>query len=119
MSEVRTYSGSCHCGAVRFKVNTTLEQVLACNCSICSKSGYWLTFVPETNFKLLSGGDNLSDYQFAKKHIHHAFCKTCGVRSFAKGTSPDGVVMFAVNVRCLDDVDLTDITPAPFDGKSL
>ena len=119
MSDPKLYQGGCHCGKVRYEVKTGLEPVISCNCSICSKSGYWLTFVPEKDIKLLSGSDDLADYQFNKKHIHHVFCKACGVRSFAKGTSPDGVTMIAVNVRCLDDIDLSSIKPAPFDGKSL
>ena len=119
MADPTHYSGGCHCGAVRFETKADISAPIACNCSICSKSGYWLTFVPEGDFKLLSGADNLTDYQFAKKHIHHVFCKTCGVRSFAKGATPDGGTMYAVNVRCLDGVDLAAITPRPFDGKSL
>lgn len=119
MAEQKTHTGGCHCGRVRYEAETALEPVIACNCSICTKSGYWLTFVPESAFRLLSGADNLADYQFAKKHIHHLFCKTCGVRSFARGTSPDGTTMIAINVRCLDDVDLSAITPVPYDGKSL
>ena len=119
MSDPKLYQGGCHCGKVRYEVKSGMEAVISCNCSICAKSGYWLTFVPESDFKLLSGGGDLADYQFNKKHIHHVFCKTCGVRSFAKGTSPDGVTMIAVNVRCLDDVDLSTLKPAPFDGKSL
>lgn len=118
MADKKTYTGGCHCGAVRYTAATALEPVIACNCSICTKAGYWLTFVPESDFQLLSGADNLSDYQFAKKQIHHLFCKTCGVRSFARGSAPDGTAMIAINVRCLDGVDLSAVTPLPYDGKS-
>lgn len=118
MSEAKTYEGGCHCGRVRYEIESALEPVISCNCSICAKSGSLLTFVPESAFKLHSGDDNLTDYQFNKKIIHHLFCKTCGVRSFSRGLGPDGTPMIAVNVRCLDDVDVSKLSPMPYDGKS-
>lgn len=119
MAEAKRHEGGCHCGAVRYEVVTALEPVIACNCSICAKTGSLLTFVPESGFKLVSGEGNLSDYQFNKRVIHHLFCNTCGIRSFARGKSPDGQDMVAINVRCLDGVDVSQLTPIPFDGKSM
>lgn len=119
MAETRVHQGGCHCGAVRYEVTTDLAHVIACNCSVCAKHGLWLTFVPAAAFRLLSGEGALQDYQFARKQVHHLFCRSCGVESFARGTAPDGGETIAVNVRCLDDVDIAAITPAPFDGKSL
>ena len=116
------HQGGCHCGAVRYEVDLDLSQPLnECNCSICGKTGTRLAFVPGSQFTLRSGEDNLTDYTFHKKHIHHTFCRTCGVRSFAHGATPDGGTMYAVNVRCLDDVDLeaTARVVKMFDGKSL
>lgn len=119
MANTHTYTGGCHCGKVRYEVELKLDRVMACNCSICSKKATLLSFVPSEQFKLLSGEDALSDYQFNKKNIHHLFCKTCGVQSFAKGTGPDGKPMRAINVRCLDGVDPSTLNVGHFDGKSL
>ena len=119
MAETKTYAGGCHCGKVRFEVKTDVSRVLACNCSICSKAGWLLAFAPVEQFTLLSGEDVLSDYQFGKKRAHHLFCAGCGVRSFSRGKAPDGREMYAVNVRCLDGVDVDALTITPFDGKSL
>lgn len=118
MPETKTYSGGCHCGKVRYEATTDLAQVLSCNCSICTKRGLLPTFVPPQQFRLLSGGDALTDYQFASKNIHHLFCPACGVGSFARGTGPDGSEMVAINVRCLEGVDLASLTLTPIDGKS-
>lgn len=119
MTETKTWPGGCHCGAVRYEVESDLEGLVSCNCSICQKRGLILSFVPQAKFRLLSGREALTDYQFDKKRIHHLFCSTCGVASFAEGDSPDGGPMVAVNVRCLDDVDVTGMTPKLFDGRSL
>jgi len=117
--EMQTYRGGCHCGRVRYQVAATLDPVLSCNCSICQKRGYLLTFVPRAQFKLLSGEDALTDYQFNKKVVHHLFCANCGISSFGTGTGPDQSEMVSINVRCLDDVDLDALTVTSFDGKSL
>ena len=116
MSEARTYSGGCHCGRVRYEATTDLGRVIECNCSICTKRGLLFTFVRPQQFVLSSGGD-LTDYQFNKKVIHHLFCPDCGVESFATGRAPDGTEMIAVNVRCLEEVDLSEIKRTPHDGR--
>jgi hypothetical protein len=75
--------------------------------------------VPTEAFHLEAGEDRLQDYQFNKHVIHHFFCRTCGVESFARGVAPGGAEMVAVNVRCLDGVDVGALTPTPFNGKDL
>ena len=115
-----THHGSCHCGAVQYSVDIDLEaQPITCNCSICGRTGAVLSFVPANSFHLEKGEDHLQDYQFNKHVIHHLFCKTCGVRSFARGEGPKGPTV-AVNVRCLDGVNVFDAVAKAkqFDGKS-
>ena len=116
---LKKYSGGCQCGKVRYEVATDPSQAIACNCSNCSRHGLWLTFAMPDQFKLLSGEDALVDYQFNKHVIHHLFCPACGVESFARGKTQDGRDMIAVNVRCLDGVDIATLAPKPFDGRSL
>jgi hypothetical protein len=118
MAETKTYAGGCHCGKVRYEVKTDLSPLISCNCSICSKTGAILTFVPVGQFTLLQGEGELTDYQFNKHVVHHLFCKTCGIRSFAHGKGPDGQEMRAINVRCLEGVDIDALTPMKYDGKS-
>ena len=118
MSEPTTHAGGCHCGRVRYRATLSLGNVIECNCSICTKKGHLLTFVPAEQFELESGEGELTDYQFNKSVIHHLFCKVCGIESFARGMGPDGKAKVAINVRCLDDVDLGALERTPFDGKS-
>lgn len=120
MAEMAKYRGGCHCGEVRYEVETALDPVMSCNCSICQKRGALWSFVPAENFALRAGADDLKDYQFGKKSIHHLFCAQCGVAAFSRGTSPkSSAEMIAVNVRCLDDVDVATLKVTPFDGRSL
>lgn len=112
------YAGGCHCKLVRYTVDMQLANALVCNCSICSKKGQRLGFAPESNFKLISGQTNLSDYQFGQKRIHHLFCKNCGVSSFGKATMPDGTKMVSINLNCLDD-DTSKLPLHHYDGKNL
>jgi hypothetical protein len=117
MSNANTHTGGCHCGKVRYEVTTDLgAPVMACNCSMCSKKGTLLSFVPSGDFKLLQGEDALTKYQFNKKVIDHLFCSTCGVTSFARGKKPDGTPMIAINNRCIDGVDVEKLQIKHYDG---
>ena len=113
------HAGGCHCGKVRYEVDMNLANALSCNCSICMKKGTLLDFVPAESFKLLSGEQDLTRYQFNKKVIDHLFCKHCGVQSFAIGAAPDGKKVVAVNVRCLDNIDLSKLTVQEYNGKDV
>jgi hypothetical protein len=118
MSEAKLHAGGCHCGKVRYEVKLDLEKpVISCNCSMCGRVGSLLTFVPAAEFKLLSGEDSLTDYQFNKHVIHHLFCKACGIKSFARGKGRDGGDMVAINARCLDGVDVAGLNVTLYDGK--
>lgn len=114
---MKTYTGGCHCGAVRYEVKTDLNYVIECNCSLCFKRGNILAFVPADQFTLLSGEEKLTDYQFNKKIIHHLFCSICGVGSFGRGVGKNDAPMAAVNLRCMDGVDLSTLTINPYNGK--
>jgi hypothetical protein len=117
MSEPKTYTGGCHCKKVRYEVTTDLGRVIQCNCSHCSIKSLLLTFVPPEQFKLLSGDDATTTYHFNRHAIDHRFCATCGVQSFAQGKNRDGTPMYAINVRCLEGVDVASLTLTPADGK--
>ena len=119
MSEAKKYTGGCHCGKVRYEVTVDLsEPAITCNCSMCGRSGTVLRFVPADSFKLLSGEDVLTEYRFNSKVINHCFCSVCGIKSFAMGKGKEGVDTRAINVRCLDGVDLEQIPTRHVDGKS-
>lgn len=119
MPETKTYNGGCHCGRVKYEVTTDLGMVMECNCSHCSKRGLLLTFVAPDKFTALAGDDGMQDYQFNKKMIHHLLCPACGIESFARGTAPDGKKMVAINVRCLEGVDVKSLSPVPFNGRDM
>ena len=117
--ELKTYTGSCHCGKVKYQVAIDLGHAMTCNCSICSRTGSVMVFVPQAQFTLLQGQNEQTDYQFNKMNVHHLFCSTCGVRSFGRGTGRGGAEMCMINVRCLEGVDLKALAIKEMDGKSL
>lgn len=113
------YKGSCHCGKIALEVEGDIGSVMQCNCSICQRRGSLLWFVPASQMTLTTSRENLSTYQFGKKSISHHFCATCGCAPFGEGAMPDGTRMVAVNVRCLDGIELDTLTVEKFDGRSL
>ncbi|MBI1359316.1 MAG: GFA family protein [Alphaproteobacteria bacterium] len=114
------YTGSCHCGAVRYSAEADIQGVMECNCSHCSKKGFLLAFIPASDFTLETPDAPLSEYRFNKMHIAHKFCPTCGVEAFAHAKHPvTGVDTVALNVRCLKDVDISRFPVKQVDGASL
>jgi hypothetical protein len=113
------YTGSCHCGKVAFEVEGEIGPVIECNCSICSRKGSLLWFVPRESVRFTTPEGDASEYLFNKHHIHHRFCPACGIHPYAVGKNAKGGDMAAINVRCLEGVDLSKLTVKPFDGRSL
>lgn len=117
--ETEIHKGGCHCGKVTYEAELSLDGSIECNCSHCQIKGLILKFIPASQFKQISGADNLATYHFNKHVINHSFCRSCGVESFATGKGPDGSDIVAVNLRCLKDIDVSTLKPTPFDGKKL
>lgn len=113
------YRGSCHCGQVAFEVEGEIQGAMACNCSICVRKGTLMWFVPREKLHLLTPDDAASTYTFNKHLIQHRFCPTCGIHPYAEGVMPDGTPMIAINVRCLEDIDLASVPVTQFDGRSM
>jgi hypothetical protein len=113
------YTGSCHCGKVRFDVEGELKGATACNCSICSRKGSLLWFVPREQLTLLTAEENIGTYTFNKHAIKHRFCQTCGIHTYGEGADPKGNRMAAINIRCLEGTDPESIPVQKFDGRSL
>jgi hypothetical protein len=111
------YTGKCHCGAVRYEAEADLSTVIECNCSYCAMKGLILAFTPAEQVTLLTPDAALTEYQFNKKHIHHMFCPVCGVQPFSHGNNSEGVATYALNVRCIEGIDLAALNPKPVNGK--
>jgi len=114
-----THRGSCHCGRIAFDVEGEIAQVMECNCSICSRRGYLLWFVPRAQVRLATPESDLATYRFNKRRIEHHFCPTCGCAPFGFASDEKGDAQAAVNVRCLEGVDLSSLKVVHFDGRSL
>ena len=112
------YQGSCHCGKVAFEVEGEIKGALACNCSICSRKGSLLWFVPRDKLTLLTPEDAAGTYTFNKHVIKHRFCRVCGIHPYAEAVDPKGVPTAAVNIRCLQGIDPATVPVQQFDGRS-
>lgn len=111
------HRGSCHCGRVAYEVEGEIDKAIACNCSICQRRGSLLWFAPIENFQRLTPESNEQPYTFNKHVIEHRFCTTCGMHPFAIGTNPKGEKMAAINVRCVENIDLENVPVTHYDGR--
>ena len=97
------YKRSCHCGSVKFSVETDLSKVVQCNCSICKRKNAKMNLLPKEAITITQGQENLSIYQFGTNIAKHFFCKTCGIYTHHQRKSdPNGI---GVNLGCLDELD--------------
>jgi hypothetical protein len=103
----QTYQGSCHCGRVKFEVKIELDHVRICDCSICRRRGALNHRVESQHLRLLTPLDELTLYTFHTHTARDYFCPTCGILPFRRPRTNPSV--WAINVRCLEGVDLDAI----------
>ena len=111
---MKTYQGSCHCGAIRFEADLDAHQsTIRCNYSFCRKIRCWAVQVEPACFRLMAGQSALSEYQFGSKIERHFFCKHCGARPFGRGNSPRLGPFYGVSINCLDNLAPDDLANMP------
>ena len=99
------YTGACHCGAVRFSVEATIDELTTCDCSLCVKKNALMARVPERALTVFKGYAMLSLYQWNTRVAKHYFCRQCGIYVFhRKRSAPE---FYGVNVFCLENFDPT------------
>ena len=73
--------GSCLCGAVKYRIDHTVEEVTHCHCGMCRKQhgAAFATYasVPRDDLSYLSGLDVLSAYHSSGRVVRK-FCAICG-----------------------------------------
>ncbi|MFK7865493.1 MAG: GFA family protein [Pseudohongiellaceae bacterium] len=110
----KQFEGSCHCGAIQFKVTTNFPELTTCDCSICRRKNALMVKVHEEKFELVTGEDQLSMYQFHTNTAKHYFCSVCGIYPFhRKKVAPD---FYGVNVYCLEGADIENVPVRATDG---
>ncbi|KQT08852.1 GFA family protein [Ramlibacter sp. Leaf400] len=112
------YRGSCHCGKVAFEVEGDIDSGMACNCSMCQRKGSLLWFTGRDAFTLLTPEADAATYLFNKHAIRHRFCPACGIHPFAEAKDPQGRDTVAVNIRCIEGIDLDKVPVKHFDGRA-
>jgi len=114
---MQTYTGTCHCGAVKFEVDMDLADPFRCNCTFCIRRGAVRQKVPVQSFRLLQGDPDLVRYG-GRDFSNHFFCARCGIHVFTKITRANEDTI-AVSLGCPSDLDLESVVPRIFDGARL
>jgi hypothetical protein len=114
----KMHKGSCHCGDMTFEVDGECEHAIECNCSHCARKGYLLWFVPRHKLKHAIPEHHIGTYTFNRHVIQHHFCLRCGCAPFGEGQDPAGNATAAINIRCLEGIDLGTVKKIPYDGLS-
>ena len=112
---IKTYTGSCHCGAVKFTAAIDLDQGSArCNCTFDRKTRFWGAFVKPDAFRITAGEENLTEYHKHPEAPHKFFCKTCGVYIYGTGDADYmGGPFVSVSISALDDATPEELAATP------
>jgi hypothetical protein len=116
--EMKTYDGSCHCGAVAFSFRSPeIKSGRRCNCSVCIRKGAVMSveyFRPEA-FLTLTGKDSLAVYRFGDRMVNHYFCKRCGIYPFHDAVEKPGFLR--INLGCVSELDPLALDISLINGK--
>lgn len=111
------HAGSCHCGAVRFRVDADIVEHTTCDCSLCVKRNALMAKVPEAALTITQGADVLTLYEWNTRRAKHYFCSRCGIYVFhRKRAAPDH---YGVNVFCLDGYDVGAVPVRATEGANM
>ena len=108
-------SVSCHCGRVKFEVDADIGEVVECNCSMCVRSGFLHWYVEPDRIRYLTERQGVSTYWWRSITGGQHFCSNCGTPLIRTSTTFPPPV--SVNARCIDGINLRDLTIRQFDGK--
>ena len=77
-----------------------------------------MSMVKNEDFKIISGIEKLSIYQFHSKVAKHYFCSICGIYTHHNPRSNPSMTGF--NVGCIDDIDTLESSKevSLIDGKN-
>jgi hypothetical protein len=104
-SLLRTFEGSCHCGALGFSFDTTLPvthwRVRACQCGFCRAHAARTTSDPSGRLAFhVERGDALQRYRFGLMTADFLLCRSCGVYLGAQIAATAGTYGI-INTRAL------------------
>lgn len=94
-SNLHTFAGSCHCGALGFAFHTALPvgewSVRACQCGFCRAHGAVTTSDPSGRLTFrVDRRESLQRYRFGLKTADFLLCSGCGVYVGAQIETPRG-----------------------------
>jgi hypothetical protein len=112
-----SYAGSCHCGAVTYRVDAEIGEVFRCDCSLCKRRGALMAAVPVSALTILSGKDRLTLYQWNKRIAKHYFCSVCGIYPFHQRRADPN--QYGVNTGCLEGFDPSSVPERKGTGSTL
>jgi len=112
---LKTYEGSCHCGAIRYEADIDLSNGTGrCNCTFCLKARAWATFVKPGAFRLAAGSGSGVPYHKHPEAPVKYHCDRCGVHTHSIGDADYmGGPFVCVFVNTLDNVSPEELLSGP------
>tara|TARA_B100000676_G_scaffold40731_2_gene38696 strand:- start:927 stop:1343 length:417 start_codon:yes stop_codon:yes gene_type:complete len=99
MNETAQHTGGCLCGAVRYRVEGTMREVVACHCGQCQRShGNFAAFSACDNDQLAFDEDRGLAWYASSDNARRGFCRECGSSLFWQPTFADYISVAAGSI---------------------
>jgi hypothetical protein len=83
-----TTDASCHCGAVRFSVQTAPAELNSCQCSICRRHGGLWAYYSSREVTFAADNGPTDVYIWGDRDLTLHRCRTCGCVTHWLATDP-------------------------------
>jgi hypothetical protein len=108
---------SCHCGAVKFAVETAPADVTDCNCSICRRLGALWAYYQRPQIRFEADNGPTDAYAWGRRSLEFHRCRSCGCVTHWSAVDRSYERM-GVNARLMSPEVLAKIPVSHFDGAS-
>ena len=107
-------SGACHCGAVRFSLETHRDFLTDCNCSVCRRHAALWLHCDREDVELDCPPEATREYVWGDRLLAFHSCNTCGC--ITHWSSKQGTSHMAVNCRLAEPEQIAAMRIRHFDG---
>jgi hypothetical protein len=109
---------SCHCGRVQITLPRKPDEVIQCNCSLCTKTGFQGVYFSSEELQVEGETDSYVREDCNPAYLATQRCRNCGIITHWVPLSDPPHERMGVNARLLEPSILDGVPVKHVDGRS-